>query len=306
MPITIALLGAAGKIGTRIANCLRGDSEYHLLYVESGEGGIQRLLARGDQPTLQAEAARQADVAILAVPDVVLGKVAHSMVPQVRPGALVICLDPAAPHGGELPARADIAYFITHPCHPPIINDETEMEAKFDFYGGIKARQHIVCALMQGSEDDYALGEAIARRIFHPVMNAYRVTVEQMAILEPALSETFVLTCMYMFVEAIDEAVRHGVPYQAARDFILGHMNINTAILFGYLDIQFSDGAKLAVERARPILFNPDWKQIFEPENVMAQVKAITEGRGTPPRPSPGWGGSEARGRVEVDDGGGK
>jgi hypothetical protein len=132
---------------------------------------------------------------------------------------------------------------------------------------------------MQGSEADYVLGEQIARTIFAPVMNAYRVTVEQMAILEPALSETFVLTCMYMMREAIDEAVKRGVPAEAAREFILGHMNINTAILFGFLDIQFSDGAKLAVERARPLLFNPDWRQIFEPENVMEQVKAITQGR---------------------------
>ena len=197
----------------------------------------------------------------------------------MKPGALLICLDPAAPHGGELPRRDDISYFVTHPCHPPIVNDETDMEAKYDFYGGIKAKQHIVCALMQGPDEDYARGEAIARTIFAPVMRAHRVTVEQMAILEPALSETFVLTCMYMMREAIDEAIRRGVPEQAAIDFILGHMNINTAILFGFLDIQFSDGAKLAVERARPLLFNPNWREIFEPENVMQQVKAITEGR---------------------------
>ena len=87
------------------------------------------------------------------------------------------------------------------------------------------------------------------------------------------------LTCMYMMREAIDEAVKRGVPAEAAREFILGHMNINTAILFGFLDIQFSDGAKLAVERARPLLFNPDWRQVFEHENVMEQVKAITQGR---------------------------
>ena len=276
---TIALFGAAGKIGTRISNRMKDDPNYCMLYVEAGEVGQARLRERGLVSTAQAEAEQGADVVILAVPDVVLGKVAHSVVPNLRPGALVICLDPAAPFGNELPARPDIAYFVTHPCHPPIVNDETDMEAKFDFYGGIKAKQNIVCALMQGNEEDYALGEQIARTIFAPVMNAYRVTVEQMAILEPALSETFVLTCMYMMREAIDEAVKRGVPAEAAREFILGHMNINTAILFGFLDIQFSDGAKLAVERARPLLFNPDWRQVFEPENVMEQVKAITQGR---------------------------
>jgi D-apionate oxidoisomerase len=276
---TIALFGAAGKIGTRISNRMQDDPLYRMLYVEAGEGGQARLRERGLAPVDQAEAERLADVVILAVPDVVLGQVAHGVVPNLRPGTLVICLDPAAPFGGELPARADIAYFVTHPCHPPIVNDETELEAKYDFYGGIKAKQHIVCALMQGTEEDYALGEQIARTIFAPVMNAYRVTVEQMAILEPALSETFVLTCMYMIREAIDEAVKRGVPAEAARQFILGHMNINTAILFGFLDIQFSDGAKLAVERARPLLFNPDWRQVFEHDNVMEQVKAITQGR---------------------------
>ena len=276
---TIALFGAAGKIGTRISNRMKNDPSYRMLYVEAGEAGQARLRERGLAPADQAEAERLADVVILAVPDVILGKVAHGVVPNLRPGTLVICLDPAAPFGGELPERADIAYFVTHPCHPPIVNDETDLEAKYDFYGGIKAKQHIVCALMQGTDEDYALGEQIARTIFAPVMNAYRVTVEQMAILEPALSETFVLTCMYMIREAIDEAVKRGVPAEAARQFILGHMNINTAILFGFLDIQFSDGAKLAVERARPLLFNPDWRQVFEPDNVMEQVKAITQGR---------------------------
>jgi len=276
---TIALFGAAGKVGTRISSRMKNDPSCHMLYVEAGEAGQARLRERGLVPVEQAEAERLADVVILAIPDVVLGKVAHGVVPNLRPGTLVICLDPAAPFGGELPERADIAYFVTHPCHPPIVNDETDLEAKYDFYGGIKARQHIVCALMQGTEEDYALGEQIARTIFAPVMNAYRVTVEQMAILEPALSETFVLTCMYMIREAIDEAVKRGVPEEAARQFILGHMNINTAILFGFLDIQFSDGAKLAVERARPLLFNPDWRQVFEPDNVMEQVKAITQGR---------------------------
>jgi hypothetical protein len=279
MKTTIALFGAAGKIGTRISGRMREDPAYRMLYVEAGEAGMARLRERGLEPATQAQVEQEAEVVILAVPDVILGRVAHGVVPNVRPGTLVMCLDPAAPHGGELPPRPDIAYFITHPCHPPIVNDETEMDAKFDFYGGIKAKQNIVCALMQGTEADYERGEAIARCIFGPVMKAHRVTVEQMAILEPALSETFVLTCMYMMREAIDEAVKRGVPAEAARDFILGHMNINTAILFGFLDIQFSDGAKLAVERARPLLFNPDWRQVFEPENVMEQVKAITEGR---------------------------
>jgi hypothetical protein len=277
--ITIALFGAAGKIGTRIANRLRDEPDYRTLYVESGDAGQARLHERGLKPASREEAVREADVVILAVPDTVLGAVAHEIVPSLRSGAMVICLDPAAPHGGDLPPRADIAYFIVHPCHPPVVSDEVDPEVRRDFYGGIKAKQHIVCALMQGSETDYVTGEQISRRLFAPVMNAYRVTVEQMAILEPALSETVVLTCMVVMKEAIDEAIRRGVPAEAAREFALGHMNVNVGILFGYIDAQFSDGAKLAVARAMDQLLQPDWKQVFEPENVLAQVKAITKGR---------------------------
>ena len=276
---TIALFGAAGKIGTRIANRLREAAEYRTLYVEASEVGKARLCERGLTPATPEEATREADVVILAIPDALIGKVAAGLVPALKSGALVMCLDPAAPYGGELPERADIAYFVTHPCHPPIVGDETDPEVRKDFYGGIKAKQHIVCALMQGSEADYARGEQIARRMFAPVMNAYRVTVEQMAILEPALSETVVLTCMFVMREAIEEAVRRGVPAEAAREFALGHMNINVGILFGYLDAQFSDGAKLAVERAKQRIFQPDWKQVFDLENVKQEVKAITQAR---------------------------
>jgi D-apionate oxidoisomerase len=279
MTTLLALFGAAGKIGTRIANRLREAPQYHTLYVEAGEAGLARLRANGLTPTPADEATSMADVAILAVPDTILGKVAHAIVPHLKPGAMVICLDPAAPHGGELPARPDVSYLITHPCHPPVVSDEMDPEVRRDFYGGIKAKQHVVCALMQGPEDDYAKGAEIVRVMFAPVMNIYRVTVEQMAILEPAMSETVILTCMFVMQEAVAEAIRRGVPAEAARAFALGHMNINLGILFGYLDAQFSDGAKLAVARAKERILQPDWKKVFEPDDVLAQVKAITQGR---------------------------
>jgi len=265
-------------MGARISDKLGDDPEYRLLYVEAGRAGLARLRERGLTPTRKANAVRQADVAILAIPDTLIGSVAAAVVPALRSGATVICLDPAAAYGGELPVREDIAYFITHPCHPPVVNDEVDLDVRRDFWGG-KARQNIVCALMQGSEEDYATGERIARKMFAPVIRAHRVTVEQMAILEPALAETVVLTCQVIIKEAIDEAVRRGVPAQIARDFVLGHMNVNIGILFGYIDAEMSDGARLTVERARKSLFQSDWRKVFEPENVLQQVKAITRGR---------------------------
>ena len=277
MTIKIALFGAGGKMGCRITDNLK-DSPHELLYVEVNPAGVERLASRGLSITPQARAVSEADVAILALPDALIGKVAPGIVPGLKPGAMVVCLDPAAPYGGELPKRDDIAYFITHPCHPPVIHDEIDREAQLDFFGAIKAKQHIVCALMQGSEDDYARGEAIARQMFAPVMNAYRVTVEQMAILEPALSETVAATCMTVIREAVDEAVKRGVPEEAAREFILGHIKVNIGILFGYIGSPFSDGALMAIERGKKKLFQPDWASVFEPENVMAEIKAITAG----------------------------
>jgi hypothetical protein len=278
----VALFGAAGKMGMRIADKLRDDPAYHMLYVEAGEEGRARLREQGLVPTSQGAAAREAEVVVLAVPDVVIGRVAAEVVPALKSGAMVICLDPAVPYGGELPARADITYFVTHPCHPPVVSDEVDPEARRDFFGGVKARQNIVCALMQGPEAEYAKGERIARKMFAPVMNAHRITVEQMAILEPAMAETVVLTCMSVIREAMDEAIRRGVPPQAARDFMLGHINVNIGILFGYIDAQVSDGARLAVARGMEQIFQADWKKVFEPEDVMRQVRAIAQGPAAP------------------------
>lgn len=276
--ITIALFGAAGKMGTRITNNLRDDPEYRLLYVEADKPGEARLRERELTPTRKEEAVRGSDVIVLAVPDALIGSVAADIVPSLKSGAMMICLDPAAPHGGELPEREDISYFVTHPCHPPVVSDETDPEARMDFFGGVKAKQNIVCALMQGSEEDYARGEAIARKMFAPVMRVHRITVEQMAILEPAMAETVVLTCMSVIREAMDEVIRRGVPPEAAHDFLMGHMNVTIGILFGFIDAEVSDGARLMMERAKQRIFQSDWKKVFEPESILEEIKAITQG----------------------------
>ncbi|HGE73186.1 TPA: semialdehyde dehydrogenase [Candidatus Poribacteria bacterium] len=275
---TIALFGAAGKMGTRIAENIKDDPEYKVLYVEGNEAGIQKLRERNLEPTTSEEASKEADVVIFAIPDRLIGKVAKEIVPSLKSGAMLICLDPAAPHAGELPDRKDVSYFVVHPCHPPLINDEIDPEARMDFFGGTKAKQNIVCALMQGTDDDYKLGEEISRKIFAPVMNAYRITVEQMAILEPAMAEVVAFTCMVIIREAMDEAIKQGVPEEVAKAFMLGHLNVDVGILFNFIDAQVSDGAKQVMERAKKTLFQPDWKEVLKPENVLKEVKAIVAG----------------------------
>ena len=71
---------------------------------------------------------------------------------------------------------------------------------------------------MQGPDSAYALGEDVARHMYKPVMRSHRVSVEPMALLEPVLSETVGATCITIIPEALDEAIRRGVPAQAAKD----------------------------------------------------------------------------------------
>lgn len=278
----IALLGAGGKMGVRLATNLRG-SRFDVDHVEISQEGRDRLKAAvGVDCMDQGQAISGADVVVMAVPDRAIGKVLTSFVDGLRPDTAVIMLDAAAPHAGELPKRDDVTYFVTHPCHPPIFNDETDLEAKRDYFGGIRARQHIVCALMQGPEDHYALCEEVAREIYRPVMRSHRCTVEQLAILEPALSETVGATFAMTLREATDEAVRRGVPRQAAIDFILGHLNIELAIAFDMLpEGKFSDGALQAIDAAKPVVFKEGWlENVFSPSAVLESVRQICN----PPR----------------------
>src|SRR6201999_3976764 len=114
---------------------------------EAGRERLQRELGLGCVPP--EVALKDAEVVILGVPDTLIGKVAAQIEPSLKAGTMVVVLDAAAPFAGHLPDRKDLTYFITHPCHPPIFNDETDMAAKDDHFGGLAAKQHIVNALMQ-------------------------------------------------------------------------------------------------------------------------------------------------------------
>ncbi|MBA4067608.1 MAG: semialdehyde dehydrogenase [Isosphaera sp.] len=274
---TIALFGAAGSMGTRASNALRNDPAYRVLHIESGPG-VQKLRDRGLTPMSKEDACPQADVVLLTVPDEVIGPVAHQVVPLVKPGTLLICLDAAAPYAGRLPKHGDVAFFVTHPAHPPVFNDEQAMDARRDFFGSGLAKQAIVSALMQGTEDDYRLGEEISRKMFGPILRSHRMTVEQMAVLEPALSESVAATCLSAIREGLDEAVARGVPPQAARDFLMGHLNVELAILFNEIDWKFSAGCRQAIDEAKPVLFRPDWKRVFDPAELAASCRRITGG----------------------------
>jgi hypothetical protein len=272
----IALIGAGGKMGCRLTDNFVKRPEYEVFYIENGQQGIDNLKKRGVQTTTSHDAVAFSDVVILALPDTIIGEISNLIIPKMKTGALVLTLDPAAPMDGVICQRDDLGYVIAHPCHPSVFNWEPTESAFRDFYGGISARQSIVVALMSGREDQFILGAKIASEMYAPVDKVHRITLEQMAILEPAMVETLAQTCMEVVKEGYDRIIELGVPESAARDFVLGHLRIQMAVLFKEVNGTFSDAAYKISKRAKPIIFKENWKKIFEMTDIRDQIKDIT------------------------------
>ena len=273
---SIALFGAGGKMGARLSKNLVG-SRYQVRHVEVSEVGRKRLQDElGIACISVEEALRNVDVVILAVPDTLIGRLAAEISPQLKAGTMVMTLDAAAPFAGHLPNRPDLTYFVAHPCHPSIFSPEVHRPGARDYFGGATAAQSIVSALMQGPEDAFDLGEDIAKTIYQPILRSHHVTVEQMALLEPGLSETVCATLLDVMREAMDEVVSRGVPAEAARDFLLGHMTILSAVIFKQIPGQFSDACNKAIIFGKPRLMRDDWKHVFDRQEIADSIKRIT------------------------------
>jgi D-apionate oxidoisomerase len=273
----VALIGAGGKMGCRLTDNLKS-SAYLMHYVEISPAGIERLTQRSVKISQAEDVVPTADIVILAVPDIYIGKVASQMINQFKSGAIIVTLDPAAAVGGHLPKRDDISYFVSHPTHPSVFNWEPDKGRHFDYFGGITARQAIVCALMQGPEEHYEIGEALATAMYAPVTRAHRITVEQMALLEPGLAETFLGAVMFTMREAMDEIIKKGVPKEAVFDFFMGHINIDLALCFDQIPGGvFSDACYKAIQIGKPLIFKEDWKKVLEPDHVKYQIGVMTK-----------------------------
>jgi D-apionate oxidoisomerase len=272
----VTLVGAGGKMGMRLTHNLK-KSDYEMSYLEVSPQGIEKLKEKGVTVSDPLEVVPAADVVIFAVPDVALNKVTAELIPKMKKGALALTLDPAAALAGKLFNRDDVAYFITHPTHPSIFNWEPVEEHMKDHFGGVAAKQAIVCSLMKGTSDDYIRGEQLACIFYAPVHRSHKITVEQMGLLEPALVETLASTCVYVIREGLQEVIKKGVPEEAARDFLLGHLRIQMAVLFNELPgAVFSDAANKALQRGLKEFIKEDWRKVFEPDNVRDQIESIT------------------------------
>ena len=272
--LTVAVIGAGGKMGMRVSDNLQR-SEHTVYYAENSDAGIKRTVDAGREVTATDKAVAEADVVILSVPDVALSAVSSAVVPQVRPGTIVITLDPAAAYANLLFQRDDIEYAVAHPCHPSVFLQRKTKAELDDTFGGIAAPQDVVAALESGNAEKQAVAEEVIRLMYAPVLDVHWVTVKQLAYLEPTLVE--VVACMIgsLLNDALRETVDTvGVPEPAARAMLMGHVQVALANgLRG--DNPFSDACLIAMDYGREKLIKDDWKSIFddaELDNVLKQM----------------------------------
>jgi len=88
-------------MGYRLSLNLK-NSDYSVRHVEVSDAGREKLLNDlGISCCNPEEALAGADIVILAVPDTIIGKLAHELVPQMQAGTMLVTLDPAAAFAGS-------------------------------------------------------------------------------------------------------------------------------------------------------------------------------------------------------------
>lgn len=270
--LTVAVIGAGGKMGLRVSANLQ-KSGHKVFYSENSPAGQERVRGFGREITPTEEAIKDADVVILAVPDVVLGKVSEGVVPQLKPGAILLTLDPAAAYAGLLAKREDVVQAVAHPCHPSVFLERTTKEEWADTFGGAGAPQNVVAAI----DDDAPAGardraEAVIRTMYAPVIDVHWVTVYQLAVLEPTLVETVACMIGTLLNEALHETVHTvGVPEEAAKAMLFGHTQIAlTNALRG--SNPFSEACEIAIQYGKRTIIKDDWKKIFQDSELDAVI----------------------------------
>jgi len=264
---SIAVIGAGGKMGMRVSDNLV-KTDHTVFYSENSPAGQDRVTAAGRELTETADAVRDADIVVLAVPDLALGPVTAEIVPQLKAGAIVLTLDPAAAYAGLLTDRDDVIRAVAHPCHPSIFLQRTTPEEYADTFGGITAPQDAIAAIESDDPLKRAIVEATVRAIYAPVIDVHWVTIKQLAQLEPTLVETIACMVGALLKEALDEAVNTmGVPEPAARSILLGHTQVALANgLRG--DNPFSDACLIAMDYGKESIIKDDWKKVFRDDEL--------------------------------------
>jgi D-apionate oxidoisomerase len=262
--LTVAVIGAGGKMGMRVSANLQRSS-HTVFYSENSPAGQDRVRAEGREVTATDDAVQDADVVILAVPDTVLGTVSEAVVPRMKAGSILLTLDPAAAYAGLLAKRADVTQAVAHPCHPSVFLERYRKEEYEDTFGGAAAPQNVVAAIDEDADASVrAAAEDIIKVIYAPVIDVHWVTVKQLAVLEPTLVETVACMIGTLLNEALHETVHTvGVPEEAAKAMLFGHVQIAlTNALRG--SNPFSEACEIAIQYGRDTIIKDDWKKIFD------------------------------------------
>jgi hypothetical protein len=236
---TIAVIGAGGKMGMRVSNNLVR-TDHTVFYVENSPAGQERTREAGRELTEASVAVADADIVVLAVPDLALAAVTAELVPQMKSGAVCLTLDPAAAYAGLLTTREDVIQAVE--------SDDPAMKA---------------------------LVEETVRSIYAPVIDVHFVTIKQLAQLEPTLVETVACMIGELLNEALYEAINTmGVPEAAARSIMYGHTQVALANgLRG--DNPFSDACLIAMKYGRETIIKDDWKKIFQDDELDKNLAAM-------------------------------
>ena len=136
--IVVSVIGAGGKMGTRVTNNLAKHADTVTLhFCETSDAGMASIRARGFEPVAAESVVPQSRIVVLAVPDVIIKAVSVNIVKMMSPGSTLIILDPAAAVAKELALRDDCTFVVTHPCHPSFFIEQETPEARQDYFGGI-------------------------------------------------------------------------------------------------------------------------------------------------------------------------
>ena len=271
---SIAVIGAGGKMGMRVSNNLVR-TEHDVRYVENSPAGQERTREAGRSLTEATTAVADADIVVLAVPDLALAAVTAELVPQMKSGAVCLTLDPAAAYANLLTTRDDVIQAVAHPCHPSIFLQRETPEQWADTFGGIAAPQDAIAAVESDDPAKKTLVEETVRAIYAPVIDVHFVTIKQLAQLEPTLVETVACMVGELLNEALDEAIHTmGVPEAAARSIMYGHTQVALANgLRG--DNPFSDACLIAMKYGRESIIKDDWKKIFQDDELDKNLAAM-------------------------------
>lgn len=266
--VSVCIIGAGGTTGYKVAkNLAKYPEQYELFVCEKNLAAVEKLGSEGFNVISTEAAVPASDIVVPAINDSKLKDFTPGLVKAMKPGAVMIILDPASVVAGEIPTREDCTLAICHPCHPSAFHDQDTPQARADKWGGNGGKMDIVMSKVVGSDESFELSRRVCETMFEPVVKSYVMTPEQMAFLEPTLVEVLGATCLSAMVETLEEAVRRGIDREAATSFMCGHIQ-NVSFTFTGLmgNTKVSDACKVAMEVGNRLVLRDDWRRIWDKE----------------------------------------